>query len=284
MPTYTELPGSTYLDLTSYRGNADLPNSNQVLPSFSFNVALVLQRANDPTPLLNAGGASGQQQLQALTDSGTLWTTYGADQTKYNNALAYVGSGAGNLGLQTLDASNSGYVASAASRTIWVHIDQTNFSTLFGPGAALYDGGHDAYGNPIVFWKGNLSLPDPLIAQGVVGLWFDSSALQTSIVADPAPIVNGVTLNQGPQSVGNDNPGSAFPNVIAQSYNFPFSSAALATTVPTGRIGLVEPGIGTALPAGSAPFDQLLNQYRQTAGISTPASPTIDMAPGGQQE
>src|SRR5262249_37760754 len=60
--------------------------------------------------------------------------------------------------------------------------------------------------------------------------------------------------------------------------------AALATTVPTGRIGLAEPGIGTALPAGSVPFDQLLNQYRQTAGISTAALPTIDVAPGGQQE
>jgi hypothetical protein len=283
VPSYTELPNSTYLDLTSYRSNAALPNSNQLLPSFSFNVALVLERANDPTPLLTAEWASRQQQLQALNNSGTLWTTYGADQSKYNNALAYVGPGAGNLGLQTLDASNSGYVASAASRTIWVHVDQTNFSTLFGPNAVMYDGGHDAYGNPIAFWKGDLSLPDPLIAQGVVGLWFDSAALQTSIVDDHAT-ANGVTLDQGPQSVGNGNPGSAFPNVIAQGYNFPFSPAALATAVPTGRIGLVEPGIGTALPSGSAPFDQLLNQYRRAAGISTPAPPTIDVAPGGQQE
>src|SRR5262249_6292454 len=155
------------------------PATAAPLSTFSFNVALVLERANDPTPLLNANWASRQNQLRALTDSGTLWTTYGADPNAYKAALAYVGPGAGNLGLQTLDASNSAYVASAASRTIWVHVDETNFTTLFGPTATLYDGGTDSFGNRIAFWNGNLSLPDTLVADGVSGLWFDWEGLQT---------------------------------------------------------------------------------------------------------
>ena len=46
MAVYSELANSTYLDLTSYRGNEALPDSNLLLSSFTVNVALVLDRAN----------------------------------------------------------------------------------------------------------------------------------------------------------------------------------------------------------------------------------------------
>jgi hypothetical protein len=74
---YIDLLNSTYLDLTSYRGNGSLPASGTP-SSMTFNVALVLDRANDPSALLAADWGSRQQQLEAL-DSNTLWSTYGAD-------------------------------------------------------------------------------------------------------------------------------------------------------------------------------------------------------------
>ena len=49
---FTELANSTYLDLTSYRGNAPLPASTGPNTSFAFNVALVFERVNEPTALL----------------------------------------------------------------------------------------------------------------------------------------------------------------------------------------------------------------------------------------
>jgi|RhiMetdeSRZDD1v2_1073273.scaffolds.fasta_scaffold00231_15 hypothetical protein len=49
-----DLPNSKYLDLTSYRGNGSLPDGGRAVSSFTFNVALVLERAHDPSALLNA--------------------------------------------------------------------------------------------------------------------------------------------------------------------------------------------------------------------------------------
>ena len=51
--------------------------------------------------------------------------------------------------------------------------------------------------------------------------------------------------------------------------------------MPTGTIGLVEPGVGTALPAGSASFQELLDRYRATAGVPSSA-PVSSVADGGQ--
>lgn len=58
MPTYVVLPSSTFLDLTSYRGNGALPTEGTTLASFSFNLGLVLERAEDPSGLLTADWAS----------------------------------------------------------------------------------------------------------------------------------------------------------------------------------------------------------------------------------
>ena len=281
--SYTELPNSTFLDYESYRSGSAPLSGGSVAHNFTINVALVFDRANDPTALLNANWASRQQQLDALNDSGTLWTTYGANPNNYNAALAYLGPGAGNLNLPTLDASNSGYVSSAASRTIWVQLDESNFTTLFGSGATLMSTSTPSSGSTW-FWNGSLSLPSTLTALGVSGLWFDTNGF-SPVLPDPG---NGVaaSLPQGWQSLGNGAAGSAahlYPNLIANNYyNFPLSDA-LWGTAPTNAIGLIEPGVGTALPStATQSFAALVDAYRAGAGITTPVSVT-SVANGGQE-
>ncbi len=165
MPSqYTPLPNSTYLDYDSYRSDAPSPTGAGAIGNFTFNVALVLDRANDPTALLNADWGSRQQQLESLTDSGALWSTYGANPAVYNQVLATL-SGLGIHTVNQVDPAN-GYVSSAESRTIWVQVDQSNFATLFGTPLVA---GHDQAGNTVAYWQGDLSLPQPLAALGVKG-------------------------------------------------------------------------------------------------------------------
>lgn len=134
-----------------------------------------------------------------------------------------------------------------------MQLNEANFTTLFGSTAALFLAPQpDSFGNPIIFWKGNLSLPDTLVNAGVSGLWFDWDALSTPILADH-PKADGVGLAQGSQSVGNSGPVfGEYPNAIAEAYNFPLSSSALWTSVPTGPVGLIEPAIGTEPNPGPA--------------------------------
>src|SRR5215467_1825669 len=87
MPSYTALPDSTYLDYTSYRSGSDPLSGGTPVTDFTINVALVMDRANDPTALLNSNWASREQQLAALSSSGTLWTTYGANPADYNQVF-----------------------------------------------------------------------------------------------------------------------------------------------------------------------------------------------------
>jgi hypothetical protein len=94
------------------------------------------------------------------------------------------------------------------------------------------------------------------------------------------------SLPQGWQSLGNGAAGSAahlYPNLIANhDYNFPLSDA-LWGTVPTNAIGLIEPGVGTALPStATQSFAALVDAYRAGAGITTPVSVT-SVANGGQE-
>ena len=129
LPLYAELQNSTYLDLTSYEGNAPLPAGGTPVPSFTFNVALVLDRANPVTDLLNADWASRQTQIEQLNQSNTLWSTYGADQQKFDDAIAALGT----LGFAPFtETVNGQYVTSPESRTIWVTVNKSNFATLFG--------------------------------------------------------------------------------------------------------------------------------------------------------
>lgn len=279
---YEALPNSTYLDLTSYQGNAPLPSGTPLTGSFKINVALVLERANDPTPLLEADWGSRQKQLAALNESDTLWSTYGADKHAFDKVLDELDA----LGIPTFYAkdapANGQYVSSPESRTIWVQVDETSFTKLFGPSAALQDGGENALGDQVIFWEGNLSLPKSMVDAGVKGLWFDTGMLETAILADPGAGPE-ATLHDGSQSPGNSVRGGEYPDDIAARYNFPFASDEYWTSVETGRIGLIEPGLGTALPAtATGTFDQLLEAYRASAGIADAAAHVVSVAGGGQ--
>ncbi len=281
---YTPLANSTYLDYDSYRSDALSPTGTGPAGNFTFNVALVLDRANDPTALLNSNWASRQQQLEALNDSGTLWSTYGANPAHYNQVLAELGQ----LGIQTVNQIDpvNGYVSSVESRTIWVQVNQTNFATLFGTPLVA---GHDQAGHPVTYWQGNLSLPQGLAAQGVEGLWFDTSMFGT--VLPPSGAGMAATLPQGAQGIGNSAPRGdfvVFPQDIAQSYyNFPLSGVlwdpSSGSAVNTGTIGLLEPGVGSALAPNvpASEFQSRLDIYRQTIGIDTPGVVST-IALGGQ--
>ena len=279
--SYVQVATSTFLDLTSANTNGVAPTGDPYAGSVTFNVALVLERANDPTALLNADWATRQKTLAALEKSGTLWSTYGADATVFQSIITELG----DLGITVLNPGgdvNAQYVTSAESRTIWVQLDETSFTTLFGPDAVLRLGTNGD--GEFLFWEGGLSLPEPIAAAGVKGLWFDTDVFAAAIVADPGA-GHEATLPLGPQSPGNaGTPGGLYPNEIAALYNFPFADPDLWQAVQTGAIGLVEPGIGTALPASATQsFDDLLAAYRAAAGITGTLPSTITVAGGGQE-
>ena len=263
---YTELPNSSFMDFTSWRSGASAPTGGPVVTSFTLNVALILDRANDPSTLLNANWASRQQQLDTLNDNGTLWSTYGADTAKYNQVKAELAG----LGIKTVEqvaaeqGVQSGYISSAESRTIWVQVDHTNIDKLFGPGFALRGDGSELAlgGQPLAARR----LGERARRQGPVVRHAPTS---TSLVPNPG---NGtlVPLPQGWQSLGNasTSPTNIPPQQIADDYyNFPLSgdlwNPASGIAPQTGTIGLVESGVGAAVPKGS--FGALLNHYRARA-------------------
>ncbi len=278
---YTQLPNSSFMDLTSWRSSGTGPIGGPAVTGFTLNVALILDRANDPTALLNANWASRQQQLDTLNDNGTLWSTYGADQAKYNQVL----SDLAGLHIKTVEqvaaeqGVQSGYISSPESRTIWVQVDQTNIDKLFGPGFVLRGDSSNWH------WDGNLSLPDGWASTlGVKGLWFDTLNFNPSLPNPGSGTL--VPLQQGWQSLGNGStsPTNIPPNQIADDYyNFPFSgdlwNPASGIAPQTGTIGLVEPGVGATVPKGS--FGTLLDHYRAEIGIDTSAQWT-SVAPGGE--
>ena len=280
-PGYSALENASFMDLGSWRSNAaGGPTGGVAITSpVVLNVALVLDRANDPTALLSSNWASRQQQLAALNENGTLWSTYGADAGKYAQVLTELQA----LGIQTLDQISAtsgianGYVSSADSRTIWVQVTQDSFPTLFGPQARLMSDNAQGTGN--WWWTGSLSLPTSLADLGVSGLWFDTGKFSPHL-ADPGAAY-AAELPQGWQSPGNGSTEAArvFPQTLGSSYyNLPLGSG-----VPTGIIGLVEPGVGTALSGDDqgTGFQAALDAYRGTAGVPTGA-PATTVAGGGQ--
>ncbi len=275
--TYSSVANSSFVDLTSYRitdattaaaaygfhdGQAFANESG-----YGFNVALVLPRANDPTALLAGDWASRQDALKTLNDAGTLWTTYGADKATYDAAVALIKN---DLGLKVLDGSNSNYVTSADSRTIWVEVGtQADFQKLFDIELRF----SPSQGQ--LFWNGELKLPSALT---VAGLWFDTSTSPPG--ANLTPGVS-TTLQPGAQSLGNtsSHPANLPPQQIATLYDFPLDGA----TTQTKAVGLIEPGIGTALqhdPTG-ANFGTLLQDYLAAIGTSGDGTVTVDR-PAGQ--
>lgn len=264
-PTYAPVENSTFIDLVGYR----VTDATTAPAAYGFddgrpfnpasedgiNVALVLERANDPTAMLAGNWASRQQALQQLNADDALWTTYGADQTVFDNACSFLTG----LGLTVLDDTNSNYVTSAESRTIWVEIaTQEDFRSLFD--AELVYSPSEG----LLFWNGQLSLPEDLT---VAGLWFDTSTLPPG--SNLAPGVS-VTLTDGPQSLGNSAPPTEATNLapqdMAAQYDFPLDGA----TIQTKTVGLLEPGIGSALPGdqpGTA-FQEKLTAYLTAIGQS----------------
>ena len=265
---FATIDNSTFLQFTGY-GIAD---QNQTVEAaygitdaqpfngnneYGINVALVLPRVNDPTSMLAGDWASRQATLQALNATNSLWTTYGADSAQFNAAVTYLTQ---TLNLTVLDSSNSNYVTSAESRTIWVAINtQADFQKLFDT-QLEYSSSAD-----LRFWNGSLSLPTQLT---VAGLWFDTSTVPNA--SNMAPGVS-VTLPAGPQSIGNSGSGpNVHPQDVASLYNYPLDGAAYQT----GTIGLIEPNNGTYLtgdPTGNQ-FQARLTQYLtdvQTSGTGT---------------
>lgn len=260
-----EIAHSSYLDFTGYGITDDKsvieaygldPAHVQVASNAGINVAIILERVQDPTSLLSQDWGTRQETLAQLEASGTLWDTYGADQAQYDAVVAAL---TGTYGLTVLDGNtpDGNYVSSAESRTIWVSIDTPQqFEQLFGK--TLYDS-NDA-GNDFLFWNGNLTLPSEWNVQG---LWFD-----TQNAPPPSNMAPGtsVTLPQGPQSIGNTTatPPNMSPQDIAALYNFPL----VGEDVATGMIALVEPGIGNAVTdvATYGTFDERLADYLQSIG------------------
>ncbi|GEP55167.1 M10 family metallopeptidase C-terminal domain-containing protein [Reyranella soli] len=259
---YTQLDNSTFLDFASWRSNTTTPptGGTAVGSGETLAVALVFDRANDPSSLLSSSWASRQQQLEALQHTNSLWSTYGADLTDYEAAKTVLDG----LGIQRMDVVDPGnsYISSAQSRTIWVEITGDSFSTLFGPSTKLMDSGGNWY------WTGSLSLPTELTDLGVSGLWFDTQKFQPPYGNTSVPAA---VLPQGSQSPGNNSTQGSlvYPQVAVQNYyNMPLSA-----DMATGTIGLVEPVIGTALPGdnGGSGFQAAVDAYRAGAGVATGA-------------
>ncbi|MDI1283032.1 MAG: right-handed parallel beta-helix repeat-containing protein [Reyranella sp.] len=262
--TGVELANSTYLDFTGYRITAETTveaayglEASQVrnfdaATDSGINVAIVLDRAADPTSLLDSDWGTRQQTLEQLNGSGTLWSTYGADPALFASVVAQLQGAPYNL--TVLDSSNSNYVTSAESRTIWVEINtQADFQNLF-QNTLKYSTEQE-----FVFWNGQLSLPPEW---NVAGLWFD-----TSNAPNPSDLGGiAVPLPQGAQSIGNSAiaAGQLAPQDIAALYNFPLDGE----TVQTGTIGLIEPAVGSSLsgdPAGIQ-FQTRLTEYLTKLG------------------
>jgi hypothetical protein len=262
----SEIANSSYLDFTGYRVTDETnvaaayqldPGNVQLATMAGINVAIVLDRIQDPTALLAEGWGGRQQALAELNGTGTLWSTYGADPAQYAAVSSLLEN---TYNLRILDGTDSAihgdYVSSAESRTIWVEINTAQqFANLFG--TELYV--NNDPDNDFVFWNGNLSLPDEWNVQG---LWFD-----TENAPPPSNMTPGAaaSLAQGPQSIGNATGSvpSMAPQDIAALYNFPLQGQS----VETGFIALIEPGIGDAVPNdGGGTFDDRLTQYLTSIG------------------
>ena len=107
----------------------------------------------------------------------------------------------------------------------------------------------------------------------VAGLWFDTAPwFGTPPAASDLSGGARAVVHEGPQSIGNylstiSQMSNYFPGAIARDfYNFPLAGK----DVPTTTVGLIEPGIGDAMPSASPTFLQGLNAYRQAAGVATP--------------
>jgi hypothetical protein len=219
-----------------------IPLEGNFPDGFVINVGLFLTRANSPQSLLASNWADRQTTLTALTESGQLWTEFGARQSDFEQARIYLED---SIGLTILDQTNSNYISSPEARSIWVQLRSADdFRNLFGSDLYLYDSPEGLSGD-LPFWNGSLALDERLNTSGI---WFDSGLFSNRSVeiqnfAQDAE----VPLVPGWQSIGNGASDLGFtkmPSLVGSDiYNFPLANRL----VQTGLIGLTEPGIGSAL-------------------------------------
>ncbi|WP_159718368.1 DUF4114 domain-containing protein [Geminicoccus flavidas] len=271
------IENSTYLDLTSYRLTDETtvveaydldPSSIEPLSGGTkIQVALFLERANDPTELLNQDWATRQATLARMEADDTLWSTYGTDPAVYENFVDKLQ----DSGISIIDSS-TGFVSSAESRTVWIELTPDQFATTFGTPLMV---GQNILGLSTLFWEGNLSIPDDWNIS-LAGLWPELSATS----AESALVDHPVDLPQGPQSIGNASSETMLvtPDMLAKMYDFPLTGSEAAT----GTIALIEPSIGSALPGDylGTGFQAQLDAYRHALGIDTPGSYYVDNPEG----
>ena len=287
---------ATFLNYNSYNTAGTAATLVTTTPSYNFtmNVGLVLERAGgiDPTApggLLTHNWAERQADLKTLADSGTLWSTYGADAQAY----ADVQTALTGLGVTQIDSA--AYVSGADSRTIWIEVNQSNFSTLFGADIGVTnEAGTDYFW---LSWQGALTF-NPALGPAVQGLVFDvgfeidltSGSDDYSVnfgrpaMPSSPPEGAGVQLEEGPQSHGNHSTDGTplFPNEIAALYNFPLTDPAETLNFLT--IGLIEPGLGNASPSTTTTLAEYLNEYLALAGVDNPNVVVEGVQAGGTSD
>ncbi len=271
----SEPNGWSFYDYSSYYGTgypdpAYMPTGTTAF-SDNINVGLVLERAFDPTHLLEGDWGARQKALALLGDDP--FSVYGAREKDYNDLISALD------GLQIAPSSNPAYESSAHSRTVWVSLTPEQFTTLFGQ--TLYEA--DTGG---IYWTGNLALNPAIADLGTVkGLSLDidfTHSMATPVIppgylADGTVPANTYDIPLGAQGQGNGaNLGgttvSVTPQTIAQLYNFPLLGHA---DVQTGKLGLIEPGMGSdtfdamsaTTPNDDYGFAALLDGYREAVGL-----------------
>ncbi|CAH1650605.1 DUF4214 domain-containing protein [Chelatococcus asaccharovorans] len=281
----TALAGSTFLDFigdnTGATGTPEsafgLTSTTALAGDTTITLALVLNRANDASGLLGADWGTRQTAiLQGLAD-GTLFKTYGASDETWA-AVTAVLAGAGITPME----NSADYVTGQESRTVWLTLTVDQFNALFNVTLMLANAGKY---EGLVYWDGELSVADEL-AGSIAGLYLapiTSNADATLGATPPVVPVNTTaeTPAQGPQSPGNASSAhnDYTPNVIAAGYGAPSQSGILPPGTATGTIGLIEPGIGGAMPAGASDLPTALASYLASIGVD--ATPTVYYADQG---
>ncbi len=265
----SEPNGWSFYDYNNYFGTGYPDPSYMPTGTTEFtgyiNVGIVLERAHDPTGMLQDDWGTRQKALAALGDDP--FGYYGASQESYSDLINALGE------LDIHLSTNPAYESGSESRTAWVKLSAYDFGKLFGQELLYRNGDSGA-----IYWNGNLALNSKVADLGTVkGLSFDIDYgdvqmagidLPNKVLPDGAT-AQGVQLTDGRQGAGNDTtgaPNAMNPQDIAAFYNFPL----LGQTVQTGKIGLIEPGMG-ADTFGAGSFDTLLDEYRTSINLPTGA-------------
>ena len=203
---------------TGYPDPSLMPTGTTAFDDY-INVGLVLERAHDPTSLLQADWGTRQKELAALGDDPFAY--YGASSESYNALIEALHE----LGIDL--STNPAYESSAASRTAWIKLSASDFQKLFGQELLYSEGGSGP-----IYWKGNLALNSKVAELGTVkGLAFDVDYGHTKLaeldlrhdVLPDGSTAQGSPLADGRQGPGNDASGapvSVMPQDVAALYNF----------------------------------------------------------------